>query len=316
MVLEDFARFVGSTRPAAALVADDFAKYRHRLTRRGLGGRQGLSPYALTRAITVVRGMFRRAYEDDLIDHPVKYNKSFDKPTATQKRKSRRAAEHDNGKRLFEPAEMIALIKAPPSPLRAMVLMGINGGFGNNDCARLPMSSVNWTDGVIEFDRPKTGIERIVPLWPETIEAVRESLKNRPNPATEGYQDLLFLTPEGTPWVRQYVHHPSGDEMQTVNTMVADILGMRFRTLIRKLGFKRKGLGFYALRHTFRTWADEVKDQHAIHRIMGHVIPGMSGVYVEAISLERLRAVTDQVRQKLFASPAAPALSEPPAVEK
>jgi integrase len=31
------------------------------------------------------------------------------------------------------------------------------------------------------------------------------------------------------------------------------------------------------LRHIFRTWADEVRDQHAIHRIMGHTIPGMSG---------------------------------------
>jgi hypothetical protein len=42
------------------------------------------------------------------------------------------------------------------------------------------------------------------------------------------------------------------------------------------------------------------KDQHAIHRIMGHSIPGMSGQYVEEISVDRLKAVTDSVRRKLY----------------
>jgi len=68
---------------------------------------------------------------------------------------------------------------------------------------------------------------------------------------------------------------------------------------LNHLNIKRKGTGFYALRHTFRTLADEVKDQHAIHRIMGHTIPGMSGIYVEEISLDRLRAVVNHVRSRL-----------------
>jgi integrase len=70
--------------------------------------------------------------------------------------------------------------------------------------------------------------------------------------------------------------------------------------LLRKLNLKRRGIGFYTLRHTFRTWADETRDQHAIHRIMGHAIPGMSGIYVEEISLDRLRAVVEHVRLRLF----------------
>jgi len=73
-----------------------------------------------------------------------------------------------------------------------------------------------------------------------------------------------------------------------------------FGALLSKLGLKRKGVGFYALRHTFRTWAHETRDQHAIHRIMGHAIPGMSGIYIEEISMERLRAVVDHVRSKVF----------------
>jgi hypothetical protein len=33
---------------------------------------------------------------------------------------------------------------------------------------------------------------------------------------------------------------------------------------------------------------------------MGHAIPGMSGIYVEEIGLDRLRAVVEHVRQKVF----------------
>ena len=62
----------------------------------------------------------------------------------------------------------------------------------------------------------------------------------------------------------------------------------------------RKGLGFYTLRHTFRTVADEAKDQPAADYIMGHEIPHMSTVYRERISDERLKAVTDHVRGWLF----------------
>jgi integrase len=84
-----------------------------------------------------------------------------------------------------------------------------------------------------------------------------------------------------------------------------DAIGEEFSKLLSKLGMKRKGVSFYTLRHTFRTWADEVRDQHAIHRIMGHTIPGMSGIYIEAIGLERLVAVTEHVRKKLFGEPGA-----------
>jgi integrase len=71
--------------------------------------------------------------------------------------------------------------------------------------------------------------------------------------------------------------------------------------LLKALGLKsRKGLGFYTLRHTFRTIADEAKDQPATDYIMGHEVPHMSSVYRETISDGRLRAVVDHVRKWLF----------------
>jgi integrase len=65
----------------------------------------------------------------------------------------------------------------------------------------------------------------------------------------------------------------------------------------------RKGLSLYTLRHTFRTVADEAKDQPAPDFIMGHESPHMSTIYHERISDERLKAVTDHVRGWLFPKP-------------
>src|SRR5262249_17866139 len=71
--------------------------------------------------------------------------------------------------------------------------------------------------------------------------------------------------------------------------------------LLKALGINgRTGLGFYTLRHTFRTVADEAKDQPAADFIMGHEVPHMSSVYRETISDGRLKAVADHVRQWLF----------------
>ena len=273
---------------------------RFRLVQKGLAGRKGLGVHALNRAITVIRGMFKHAYENDLIDKPIKYGTAFDKPSASLKRKARQAAEMKNGKRLFKPVEILKMIKQTDVPLRALILLGINGGMGNTDCARLPMAAVDLEQGVIEFDRPKTGIERVIPLWPETVTALRETLATRPQPNDETAANLLFLTTFGRPWVRENVHRTEDNGIAKVVPM--DAIGEEFDKLLRKLGLKRRGIGFYTLRHTFRTWADEVRDQHAIHRIMGHAIPGMSGIYVERIELDRLWAVVNHVREKLFSN--------------
>lgn len=40
--------------------------------------------------------------------------------------------------------------------------------------------------------------------------------------------------------------------------------------LLRKTRISRPGLGFYALRHTFRTEADATRNPNAIRLIMGH----------------------------------------------
>ena len=72
--------------------------------------------------------------------------------------------------------------------------------------------------------------------------------------------------------------------------------------LLRTLGLHRKGLGFYALRHTFETIGGECRDLVAVNHIMGHVDDTTAGTYRERISDERLRAVTDAVHGWLLGS--------------
>jgi integrase len=54
------------------------------------------------------------------------------------------------------------------------------------------------------------------------------------------------------------------------------------------------------MRHTFRTVADEAKDQPAADFLMGHARDDMASVYRERIADERLRAVVAHVHHWLW----------------
>jgi integrase len=174
--------------------------------------------------------MLKYAYEMNLIDIPIKYGKAFEQPSSTLKRKSRRATELANGKRMFEVREVRSLIEKAKRPLRALILLGINGGFGNTDCASLTLSAIDWDRGIVEFVRPKTGTERVVPLWPETLQALKQVLAIRPKPAEKDAERLLFLTDSGKAWVRQYVHH--GEDGSIKKVVNVDTVGEQFEILL------------------------------------------------------------------------------------
>jgi len=293
-ILKLFTRWVGKGRVVGDLRPEDFQRYRTRLAKR-------LGVHALTRHVTAIRSVFKYAHDTDLMEKPVKFGKGFSFPSAAQKRKARSAAEIENGKRLFSSEELLAILEAAEPVLRAAVLLGINGGFGNTDCATLPITAISLEGSVIEYNRPKTGVQRVVPLWHETITALDTVLRSRrPKlPDKEGAK-LALLTVAGRPLVRQIVSRTQEGDPKRISRL--DLLSREFTGLLKKLDLHRSGIGFYTLRHTFRTWADEAKDQHAVHRIMGHTIPGMSGIYVEEISIARLKEVTDYVHGKLFST--------------
>jgi integrase len=229
--------------------------------------------------------MLRYAYNMRFISELPRLAFAYAPPSRPVLRKDRADQIKKHGPLLFTANEVRRMIEAATRPayLRACILLGINGGFGQQDCGMLEDHHVDLDSRVIVFPRPKTGVERVVPLWPETIAAMTawRIVCPTPQPLAES---RIFVSKTG-----RLLVSPSKDRLTD-----------RSAPLLRRLGIKRQGVSFYCLRRTFRTWADETGDQHAVARIMGHTFPGMSGVYVQEISLDRLRAVTDHVRAKLF----------------
>lgn len=310
-VVKQFARSVGTARSVVSMMPDDFQQYRRLIATRGLRGGKGLGVHAIARTIVVIQGMFKWGVQSGLLERLPRYGQSFAKPSAADVRRSRAKREREHGKKLFTPEQIHTLLGLASSDLKAAILLGINGGFGNTDCAALPTTAVDLNRAVIDFERPKTAVRRVVPLWPETVAALRELLAGRrPTPASPAAKSLVFRSEFGFPLVRQMIQRTNGEEIKKV--VYIDRLGDRFNRLLNESNLKRFGVGFYTLRHTFRTWADDAADQHAIHRVMGHSIPGMSGLYIEDISLERLKRVTEHVRARLWQGAASTAAKEQP----
>jgi integrase len=279
----------GKPRRVADLGPEDFSALRKKMAQRW-------GPVRLGNVIQSVRSVFKFAFEAGLIDRPVRYGPSFKKPSAKVVRLHRAK----QGAKLFTAAEIRRMIDGAGQPLMAMILLGINAGLGNTDCGRLPLSALDLESGWMTFPRVKTGVQRRCWLWPETVAAIKESLRHRPEPANAEAAKLVFIT-------RKFRIGWERDASVTHETM----------KLLKRLGINgRKGLGFYTLRHVFRTVADEVKDQPAIDHIMGHVDDSMSGHYRERIDDRRLKAVSEHVKGWLFREEANNQTAEGPNILK
>jgi integrase len=267
----------GRGRLAADLHPDDFADLKRKQAKRW-------GPRSMKVFVQIVRSCFKHAYDSGLIEVPIRFGPAFKMPSA----KTIRVHRAGQGKRLFTAAEVQKVLAVADPTFRAMILLAINCGFGNADLASLPLAAVDLDVGWIEYPRPKTGINRRCPLWTETVEALRAALADRPAPVRREDAGLVFITPTGNSWRER----GSRNEVSK-----------RARVLLDQAQISRPGLSFYALRHTFRTVADEARDQPAVDHIMGHEVQHMSAVYRETIADARLRAVADQVHQWLFAPP-------------
>ena len=135
----DKDRQVNDLRPT------DFEKYRTKLAKR-------LGIVSLKNEINCVRIMLKYAYDQRLIDQPVNLGQSFDRPSAKMLRKARNEA----GARTFEADEIRTVLDDADMWLKAMILLGVNCGFGKTDVACLPQSAVDLESGWVDFPRPKT----------------------------------------------------------------------------------------------------------------------------------------------------------------
>jgi integrase len=251
-----------------------------------------------SKTIQMVRCLFRYAVDEDLVDKAIKFGNQFKLPSKQAKRLHMARAV----KRMFEAAELRSILNAAGVQLRAMILLGVNLGYGNNDVATLPLSALDLERGWATHARPKTGIDRRGPLWQETVEALRAALAKRPAPKNPEHGQLVFVTKYGLPWVKVACEQ---QEDGTLKVKCDDAISKEMAKVLKALGLARRGANFYALRHVFETIGGESRDQVAVDHIMGHADPSMADHYRERISDERLLAVTAHVYRWLLGSPKA-----------
>lgn len=239
--------------------------------------------------------MFKYGFDAELFPTPVHFGPGFKRPS----KKTFRLARAKRGLKMFEAAELRAMIErkaisnadgiepvlmTATTNLKAMILLGVNCGYSNSDCATLPLSALDLDRGWINYHRPKSGITRRNPLWPETVDALRAVIERRNETKDAAHADQVFVAKRSGSFHKPNDRNPTSSEM---------------RKHLRALGINDHR-GFYALRQTFETIGDEAKDQVALDALMGHVRDDMASVYRERISDEPLTAVSGHVRNWLF----------------
>ena len=294
LLIEQF----GKERLVDDLASDDFESLLDTMAKRW-------GPVRLGNQIQAVRSIFKYAFDSGLIATPVRFGPEFVKPSAGELRRHKAK----NGEKMLEAPELRRwldalegkevetgctdektgkpeTVKLDADPvMRAMVLLGINCGFNNKDCADLPLSAIDLEGGWITFPRPKTGIERRCPLWPETVAALKAAIAVRVEPRHAAAEGLVFVTVRGRHWLTRGQANP---------------VSVAARDAMKAVNVHRDGIGFATLRHVFRTIADGSLDQVAINRIMGHADNTMAATYRERIDDSRLQAVAAYVRKWLF----------------
>lgn len=258
-----------------SLTPADFDKLRLHLSKT-------CGPTRFTNEVHRVRSVLKYAFETGLVSRPVLVGPKFKGASKAERRKEK----NSRPSRMFTADQCCQLIDAAPQPLKTFILLGLNCGFGNKDIADLPCSAIDLEKGWINYPRPKTHVDRKCPLWPATIQALRQCLENRKDPIDPTHLHLAFLTAQRRPWRNM--------ENGT------DSIGLAFGKLLRKLGMKQDGVNFYALRHCFQTIGESGGDQLAVKQIMGHVDESISATYREAVHEPRLQAVALLVRKWLL----------------
>lgn len=263
-LLKDFIRFVGPNRSVSDISTAELQNFRKKLIK------DGKSSHTINNRIAAVKAMYNWAIDNEVISHSPRL-KALKK--ITPKKKDRPT---------FTKHQIQILLKNANNQMKAMIWLGLNCGFGCTDCAELKWKDVDLENGRVRFPRGKTGIERDLTLWPETIQA----LKDIPNRG-----ELIFYTKRGNPWVRPIRSKgEKGNEKYTKD----DAVSKEFSKLIKKTNIKtEKGVGFYTLRRTAATLTARSGDPFAVQRLLGYSDLKMATTYVQDVSEQTDRAINN-----------------------
>lgn len=265
--LQRFSKVIGHDRILENLQPKDFLDYKTKFAATN-------NPVSVGNEVTRIKSCLKWLTKSKHCKE-IEVGPDFRKPSALAARRHKR----EMGLKLFEPSQIQAILDESGLRMRAMILLGINCGYHNSDIETLELKSVRVAikTGLIEHTREKTEVERGCPLWPESIEALKDWIDRRPSTKS----NLAFVLVDGRP-------------LSTTNADVAK----RFRA-VRDMAGIGEG-GFSWLRKTFATYASECGDQVAVNFIMGHVDQTTPGIYRQLVRDKRLQKVVDTVRNWLF----------------
>lgn len=288
-------KFFPADQEVEKLTADDFERFRAHLVKpakRKVGMSKTAKPksrglVSLENEIRNTKIIFNFAFDQELIDKPLRLKAWLTSPSE----RAIRAESNAKPLRMLEAADIRRALAAAGPHMRAMILLGINCGFGNIDVATLPKSGLDLAGGWIDHARPKTEVKRRASLWPETVEALRTSIAIRPAAKDAANAGLAFITKYGYPFVRS---NEKGSQRDSV--------AQEFKKLLTGIGITRPGLNFYALRSGFETVAGDSEDQVATDFVMGHTpkADDMAAVYRRKLFDARLLKLAAHVGKWLW----------------
>jgi integrase len=196
-VCERMVAEFGASRDAADVRVEEFDAFRVKLAKQ-----YGAERLAIQ--IQKVRTVYKYGFAAGLLDKPILFGPTFVRPGA----KTMRLVRKNRGSRMFEAGDIRAMIDAAGVQLRAMILLGINCAYGNADVGVLQMSDIDLDRGWAFLPRGKTGVDRRAKLWPETVDAIRAAIAARPEPKSDEFKDLVFLTYRGASWAKGTKDNP------------------------------------------------------------------------------------------------------------
>lgn len=309
-LIDDLAR----PRPThGGQLASPLMKFRSHLDKR-------MKAHAFNRNVSKVRRMLRWAYRTaKMIREPLHENECLAGKRKRIAKREQRERDLRLGAPIYEPWECVKIVStaaaiaiAKRSPIMAMTLLAMNSGWGNSQVADVPLKVA--TDaldtGMVDWIRVKTEEIAQFALWPITAWAIREWLAQRDDLIKRLHRkpgrkipDLLFITRCGNAFVRETIKRDDAGAILSVNPN--DEIAKATDDLQRSIDVKRRGRGFNAFRHTFRTVADDLPDVNAIRRIMGHGFGGMDphylrGQFLDGEKRRRLEVVTRYVGHVLL----------------
>ena len=180
----------------------------------------------------------------------------------------------------FNKKQIRKLFSVADVKMKAMIWLGLNCGFGCTDCSRLQWKDIDFNNSRVNLARNKTKIGRNLPLWPETIQALKEV----PRSGT-----LVFTISDGHPWIQTTAtRNDSGEPKYICDNRIST----KFSRLMKKVRIQTpKGTGFYTLRRTAATMAARSGDPFAVQRLLGHVDLTMATRYVQDVSEQTDRVI-------------------------